>query len=63
MKVNVQWVPCVCNSSYSFMPILFKLYMCYGHGLKICMGFGYNPRIIFCLFSQFELFSSILVNG
>ena len=43
MKVNGQWVPCVRNSSYSFMPIHLKLYMCYGHGLKICMWFGYNP--------------------
>ena len=40
MKVNGQWVPCVRNS-YSFMPIHLKLYMCYGHGLKICMWFGY----------------------
>ena len=56
MKVNGQWVPCVRNSSYSFMAITLKLYMCYGHGLKICMWFEYNPRIIFLLFfSQFEL--------
>ena len=46
MKVNGQWVPCVRNSSYSFMPIHLKLYMCYEHGLKICMWFGYNPWII-----------------
>ena len=50
MKVNGQWVPCVCNSSYSFMPIYLKLCMCYGHGLKICMWFGYNSWIIFCHF-------------
>ena len=56
MKVNGQWVPCVCNSSYSFMPIHLKLYMCHGHGLKICMWFGYNPWIIFYhFFSQFDL--------
>ena len=58
MKVNGQWVPCVRNSSYIFMPIHLKLYiMCYGHGLKICMWFGYNPWVIFChfFFSQFEL--------
>ena len=55
MKVNGQWVPCVRNFSYSFMPIHLKLYMCYGHGLKMCMWFGYNPWIIFChFFSQFE---------
>ena len=51
MKVNGQWVPCVHNSSYSFMPIALKLYMCYGHGMKICMWFGSNPLIfVFCLF-------------
>ena len=56
MKVNGHWVPCVRNSSYSFMPIHLKLYMYYGHGLKICMWFVYNPWIIFChFFSQFEL--------
>ena len=50
MKVNGQWVPCVRNS-YSFMPIHLKLYMYYGHGLKICMWFGlYSPWIIFCHF-------------
>ena len=55
MKVNGQWVPCVRNSSYSFMPIHLKLYMYYGLGLKICMWFGYIPWIIFVIFSQFEL--------
>ena len=45
MKVNGQWVPSVHNSSYSFMPILLKLYKCYG--LKICMWFGCNPHISF----------------
>ena len=35
------------------MPIALKLYMCYGHGLKKCMWFGYNPQIIFVIFSQF----------
>ena len=35
-------------SSYSFILILLKLHRCFGHGLKICMWFGYNPQIIFC---------------
>ena len=34
-------------SSYSFILILLKLHRCFGHGLKICMWFGYNPQIIF----------------
>ena len=55
MKMNGQWVPCVRNSSYSFMPIALKLNMCYGHGMKICMWFEYNPLIFFVFFSQFEL--------
>ena len=55
MKVNGQCVPCVRISSYSFMPIHLKLYMCYGHGLKISMWFGYNPWIFLSFFSRFEL--------
>ena len=38
------------NSSYSFIPILSKLHLCLGHGLKICMWFGYNPQINFVTF-------------
>ena len=40
MKVNGQWVPCLRNSSYSFIPILLKLYRCCDHALKIYMWFG-----------------------
>ena len=50
IKVNREWVPCVGNSSYSFMPILLKLHRCFDHGLKTCMWFGCNPQIIFCHF-------------
>ena len=69
MKVNGQWVACVRNSSYSFIPILLKLYRCLNQALKICMWFGYDTQINFYYFcSQFELshFSVILtmkVNG
>ena len=41
-NVNEQGVPCERNSSYSFIQILLKLHWCFGHGLKICMWFGYN---------------------
>ena len=37
MKVNRQRVPCVRNSSYSFIPIILKLYRCLHHTLKMCM--------------------------
>ena len=47
IKVNRWWVPCVRISSYSFISILLKLHRCFGHGLNICMWFGYNPQIIF----------------
>ena len=46
---KVVLVPCVHNS-YSFMRILFKIYRYFGHGLKMCMWFGYNPQIFFCHF-------------
>ena len=42
------------NSSYNFMHIILKLHMCFGHGLKMCMWFGYNPQIILSLFSTGE---------
>ena len=69
MKGNGHRVPCVRNSSYSFIPILLKLYRCLNQALKICMWFGYDNQINFYYFcSQFELshFSVILtmkVNG
>ena len=68
MKMNGQWLPCVRNSSYSFMPIHLKLYMCYGHGLKICMWFGCNSWIglFFVIFFHnlnLVIFLGILVNG
>ena len=29
------------------MPIPLKLYRCLGHGLKMCILFGYNPQMSF----------------
>ena len=55
MKVNGQLVPCVRNSSYSFIQILLKLYRCLDHPLMICMWFGYDPLINFYYFFKFEL--------
>ena len=46
----IEYVPCVRNSSYSFTPILLKLYRCFYHPLKICMWFGYDPQINFSHF-------------
>ena len=65
-NVNGPGIPCGPNSSYSFILILSKLQWCFGHGLKICMWFGYNPQIIFChFFLQVELsdFSGIIYNN
>ena len=68
MKVNGQWVPCVRNSSYSFKPIHLKLYMYYGHGLKICMACGLDIilGLFFVIFFHnlnLVIFSGILVDG
>ena len=49
--MNGQWVPCVCNSSYSLIQILLKLYRHCDHALNICMWLGYTPQINFCHFS------------
>ena len=51
-NVNGQGIPCGRDSSYSFLPILLKLHWCFGHGLKICMWFGYNPQNIFVTFFE-----------
>ena len=42
-----EYVPSARNSSYSFRPILFKLYRRFKDGLKICILFFQNPEIIF----------------
>ena len=42
--------PCVRNFSYSFIPILFKLYRCLYHALEICRRLRYNPQINFSHF-------------
>ena len=34
------------------MSIPLSLYMCLGHGLTMCIFFGYNPQVIFCHFSH-----------
>ena len=46
---------CIGNSSYSFRPILLKLYRCFEDGLKICILFFQNPEIIFYHF--FRIFN------
>ena len=48
----------------SFIQILSKLHWCFGHGLKICMWFGYNPQIIFCYFLcklNFVIFQALYI--
>ena len=40
-------IPCGCNSSYSFPPIIFKLSILDLHGLKLCVWFWGHPPIIF----------------
>ena len=43
------------------MPIHLKLNRCLGHGLKMCILFGYNPQIIFVRYSQNERTSDSLL--
>ena len=64
-KMNGHGIPCGHNSYYSFIPILLKLHWCFGHVLKICMWFRYNPQICLSLFSQVELshFWGIIYNN
>ena len=53
IRQHLPWVSCERNSSYSFVPIFLKLYMCFRHGMRMCMCFGYNCEIIFCHFFHF----------
>ena len=46
-SVSAHHHSCIGNSSYSFRPILLKLYRCFKDGLKICILFLQNPEIIF----------------
>ena len=43
-EVGILWAQLLLQS------ILSKLHWCFGHGLKICMWFGYNLQIIFGYF-------------
>ena len=47
---HLPWVSCERNSSYSFVLIILKFCICFLHGMKICMSFGYKCWIIFCHF-------------
>ena len=51
----MEWVPCECNSSYSFRLILLKLYTYFSVGLKMCMWFFQYPETIF--FTYFGIFN------
>ena len=46
-SVSAHHHSCIGNSSYSFRPILLKLYRYFKDGLKICILFFQNPEIIF----------------
>ena len=35
------------NASYSFVPIVFKLCMCFPHGMRMCMWIGHSCWINF----------------
>ena len=55
----------LCAQLLQFMLILLKLHRCFGHGLKTCMWFGYNPQILFChLFRNLNLvfFQALLLS-
>ena len=41
---------CERNSSYSFVPIVLKLCMCFLHGMRMCMWIAHNCWIGFCHF-------------
>ena len=50
IRQHLTWVSCERNSSYSFVPIVLKLCMCFPHGMRMCMWIGHNCWINFCHF-------------
>ena len=42
VRQHLPCVSCECNSSYSFVLIFLKLCMCFRHGMRMCMWFGYT---------------------
>ena len=43
-------ISCERNSSYSFVPIVLKLWMCFLHGMRMCMWIAHNCWISICHF-------------
>ena len=50
IRQHLTWVSCEPNSSYSFVPIVLKLCMCFLHGMRMCMWIAHNCWISFCHF-------------
>ena len=48
LSMHTVGTSCKRNSSCRFLPIVLKLCLCFLHGMKMSMWFGYNSRIIFC---------------
>ena len=55
MKVNGQWVPCVRNSSYSFMLIHLKFYVLWAWSEDMHVVWISSLDYFLSFFSQFEL--------
>ena len=51
VRQHSPWVSCERNSSYSFIPIVLKLCMCFLHGMRMCMWFAIIVRLFFVTFS------------
>ena len=55
IRQHLPWASCECNSSYSFVPIVLKLLMCFLYTMRACIWLGYNCYIIFVTFPHCEL--------
>ena len=63
-RQHLPWVSCERNSSYSFIPIILKLCICFRHGMKMCMWFGYNCQMIsVTFFTLWTFFTSIYIDS
>ena len=55
---TMRWVAYKRSSSYSFLPIFFKLCRCFCHDLEMCMWFWCYPPVMFSInfLTFFDLF-------
>ena len=64
VRQHLPWVSCESNTSYSFVPIFFKLCRCFLHGMRMCIIIGHFFHfVIFVIFRPQCIDSGYLVSA